>query len=109
MPKTKPYEALHERVLARPGAKEHLAKLRQEYLAEIGLYELRRSQEISQTVLAERLGVTQPAISKLENAEDLRLSTLRDYVEALGGRLEIRVHFDGEDVTLDLSGRGDAA
>lgn len=44
MPKTKPYRLLHDRVIARPGAAERIAKLRQETLAEIPLYELQISQ-----------------------------------------------------------------
>src|SRR6266567_4292268 len=97
MPKTKNFEILHQQVLARPGAAKRLAKLRQETLAEIGLYQLRTAQALSQTELAARLGVTQPAVSKLEHAEDVRVSTLRDYIEALGGTLELSARF-GDDV-----------
>ena len=48
--------------------------------------------------MAERLDITQAAISKFENAEDVRVSTLRDYLEALGARLELIAVFDGEDL-----------
>jgi DNA-binding Xre family transcriptional regulator len=102
MPSTKKYQGLHDRVVARPGAEERLARLREETLAEIGLYELRRSRDISQIELAQRLQITQSAISKFENGGDLRLSTLRDYVEALGGRLELRAHFDDRTVLLSI-------
>ena len=46
-------------------------------LAEIGLYELRRSLERSQTDLLVKLRISQPAVSQLEHGEDLKLSTLR--------------------------------
>lgn len=107
MPKAKSYAVLHGRVLARPGAEERVAQHREEALAELGLYELRRSQQVSQVELARRLEVTQSAISKFENAGDVRLSTLKDYVEALGGRLELQARFPDGVVPLDLKPRGE--
>ena len=102
MTRAKSYRTLHERVVARPGAEGRLAKLREQTLAEIGVYELRRARELSQTELAQRLNITQSAVSKFEHADDFRVSTLRDYVEALGGRLELRAQFDDEDVSLHI-------
>ena len=97
----KNFKILHDQVMARPGAVERAAKLRQETLAEIGLYQLRIDSQLSQVELAELLDVTQPAISKLEHAEDLRISTLRNYIEALGGELTIAAEFgDGRRVPL---------
>lgn len=103
MPKTKNFNLLRDEVLARPGAAERVAALREEALAEIGLYELRRSQNVSQAELAERLHITQAAVSKFENADDVRLSTLRQYIEALGGRLEVSAQFDGRTVKLEIT------
>lgn len=97
MPSTKSYSGLHQEVVARPGAGDRLAALREETLAEIGLYELRRALERSQTDLAAELGISQSAISQLENADDLKLSTLRNYLEHLGARLELLAIFEGED------------
>lgn len=111
MPKTrsKNYRELSEQVLARPGAVARLAALRQETLAEIGLYELRRAQDLSQTELAERLRISQAAVSKFENSGDVRLSTLRQYVEALGGHLELSARFPDRSVRIDLAApRSDA-
>lgn len=105
MPKTKNYRLLHERVLARSGAAERIARLREETLAEIGLYELRRSQDVSQTELAARLEITQAAVSKFENADDVRLSTLRQYVEALGGQLELSARFEDRVIPIDITAR----
>ena len=59
---------------------------------------LRRNRNITQAELAAIMGVRQASISKLENQNDMRLGTLRRYVEALGGELEIRVRFPDEDV-----------
>jgi len=59
---------------------------------------LRRDRELTHVELAAIMGVRQASISKLENQNDMRLGTLRRYVEALGGELEIRVRFPEEDV-----------
>ena len=67
------------------------------------LSELRRERGMTQAELAEVLGVSQPAISKLEAASsrggvsgsDMRLSTLAGYIEALGGCLELHSIFPG--------------
>jgi DNA-binding XRE family transcriptional regulator len=72
MPSTKSYRRLHEKVVARPGAAERLAALREDTLAEIGLFELRRALDRSQTELAAELGISQPAISQLERAGDVK-------------------------------------
>jgi len=55
--------------------------------------------------MAERLELSRPRVRTIEHAgEDLRLSTMERYVEALGGRLELRVHFDDKpSVTIDRS------
>ena len=99
MPKTKNFRVLHQQVMARPGAAERLAALHQEALAEIGLYEL-QSQHIAHVDLADRLLITSPT-----HAEDVRLSTLRQYIEALGGRLELSARFDDRVVPIDIEAR----
>lgn len=90
------FSELMEEVEARPGARERLAALRVETLEEIRLYELRHAEAVSQAELAGRLDVTQGAISKLEHADDVRVSTLRQYLDALGARLELVAVFDEE-------------
>lgn len=96
MARTK-FSELREEVDARPGAEERLAAKRAETLEEIRLYELRHAEAVSQVELAGRLDVTQGAISKLEHSEDVRVSTLRQYLEALGARLELVAVFEDED------------
>jgi DNA-binding XRE family transcriptional regulator len=109
MARTK-FSELRETVVAKPGAAERLAALRSETLDEIRLYELRHGEAISQAELAGRLDVTQGAISKLEHSEDVRVSTLRQYLEALGARLELVAVFDDEDRRVPVHlGKGDAA
>lgn len=96
MARTK-FSELRAEVEARPGAEERLGVKRAETLEEVRLYELRHAEAVSQAELAGRLDVTQGAISKLEHSDDVRVSTLRQYLEALGARLELVAVFDDED------------
>jgi DNA-binding XRE family transcriptional regulator len=79
---------------------ESLARSDEKYrqlLAEMPLHELRQALALSQTRLAEVLNVNQAAISKMEHRTDMYISTLRDYIRAMGGDLEIVARFpDGE-------------
>lgn len=109
MARTK-FSDLRDQVVAKPGATERLAALRVETLEEIRLYELRHGEAISQVELAGRLDVTQGAISKLEHSEDVRVSTLRQYLEALGARLELVAVFDDDARRVPVHlGKGSAA
>lgn len=110
MARTK-FSELRKQVEGRPGTMERLSELRAETLEEIRLYELRHAEAVSQAELAGRLDVTQGAVSKLEHAEDVRVSTLRQYLEALGARLELVAIFDDDEerrVPIHL-GRKDSA
>jgi hypothetical protein len=56
-----------------------------------GLQELRQVAGKAQADIAATLKIKQPSVSKIEKQTDLYLSTLRNYVEALGGELELVV------------------
>ena len=60
---------------------------------ELSLRELRRAHKLTQVKLAKSLGVRQEQISRLEQRSDLLISTLRGYVEAMGGRLLLVAEF----------------
>lgn len=78
-------------------------RLHAEYLT---LQDLRKAKELTQTNLAETLGIRQATVSQMEKRSDLMLSTLRSYVEAMGGSLSLMVEFpDRTPVVLD--GLGD--
>ncbi|MHB1587582.1 MAG: XRE family transcriptional regulator [Acidiferrobacteraceae bacterium] len=62
-------------------------------LAQLPLFELRQARQLSQEQLAKTLHVKQASISKLERRTDMYLSTLRSYIEAMGGALEIVARF----------------
>ena len=69
----------------------------QEMLKEMPLQELRQARKLSQEAIATVLGAKQASISKLEHRTDMYVSTLRSYIEAMGGTLEIVAQFpDGE-------------
>ena len=57
------------------------------------LKDLRQAVELTQQDLAATLGVGQDTISRLEKRSDMLLSTLRRYVEAMGGKLELVAQF----------------
>jgi DNA-binding XRE family transcriptional regulator len=62
-------------------------------MAEMSLNELRAARAITQEHLASILGVRQAAVSKMEKRADMYVSTLRHFVRAMGGELEIRAVF----------------
>ncbi len=64
------------------------------------LGELRSSRHVTQQELAGRLGVSQANVSRVERGDDVYLSTLRSYVEALGGELHISAVFEDEAVEI---------
>lgn len=72
--------------------------------AGLSLAKLRQGRQLSQEALAERLGARQASVSKLERRTDLHLSTLRAYVEALGGTLEITARFPEGEVPIGSFG-----
>jgi DNA-binding Xre family transcriptional regulator len=66
----------------------------------VTLRELRDRRDTRQGTLAERLHVSQANVSRIENEQDVKLSTLERYVNALGGRLAIHAIFDDADIVL---------
>jgi transcriptional regulator with XRE-family HTH domain len=66
------------------------------------LQDLRKAHKLTQVRMAEILGITQDNVSRLEKRSDVLLSTLRSYVEAMGGKLDLVVTFpDREPVLLE--------
>ena len=80
--------------------RQKIDKRIQETLATMHLEGLRKAHEMTQMKMAEILGVAQSEISKIEHRTDLYISTLAQYVEALGGELEIRAVFPDGDVKI---------
>lgn len=68
----------------------------------MGLAALRQAFDLTQTELAERLGVSQANVAKIERRSDWLVSTLRSYLGALGGDVRIVVSFPGHEVEVAL-------
>lgn len=100
MASTKSFREQRKTILKDPVRRASVERQKALMLGAARLFELRKERGLSQTELAERLGVTQKRISAIERAEDLNLSTLERYVEALGGRLHAGIEFEDETVTL---------
>jgi len=71
------------------------------------LYQLRKALHLSQQQVASELGVGQAAVSRFERRPNMYLSTLRRFVEARGGELEIRARFPAGDVVITDCGEED--
>ena len=66
----------------------------QELIAEeMTLRDIRKARELTQERIAELLKIRQDSVSRLEKRSDLLLSTLRSYIEAMGGELELTAKF----------------
>jgi predicted XRE-type DNA-binding protein len=66
------------------------------------LQHLRERLGLPQAEIAERLGITQSSVSKLERREDMQIRTLARYIAALGGIMEIFVRFPGGGESLRI-------
>lgn len=73
-----------------------------------GLSELRRVAGKAQVEIAAALNVKQPSVSKIEKQADMYLSTLRSYVEAVGGQLDLIVRLPSR-APLRIERLGDVA
>jgi transcriptional regulator with XRE-family HTH domain len=88
---TKYFKTLREKMSPESRARSHA--LADKYRAEMPLDELREAREMTQIHLARILKVNQAAVSKLERRTDMYVSTLQDFVRAMGGELKITAHF----------------
>lgn len=92
-----------KKVLDAPGAPERVAEVEDELRLAAGLTALREQAELSQRDVAERIGVSQPRIAAIERASNVTIDVLSQYVDAIGGQLEINVRKGNRRIPL-LSG-----
>ena len=83
-----------------PERRARVEKQAREMQAEMLLAELRKLEGFTQVELADKLGVRQPAVSQLEQQDDMQISTLQRIVKALGGVLEITVRLPSGEYRL---------
>lgn len=95
-------KTLKERLNKLPAARRAKVDARAaELLAEeMSLKDLRKARELTQEHMAELLGIGQEGISRLEKRSDLLISTLRNYVARMGGRIELVVRFPDRPAVL---------
>lgn len=77
-----------------PKRREKIEARAAELIAEeMSLRDLRKAHELTQTRMAEALNMGQDGVSRIEQRSDLLISTLRSYVEAMGGQLHLVAEF----------------
>ncbi len=107
MKRAKPFDDLRRQIDADPVARAEVEEMKRAMRDVSALARLREAREKTQVALAGALGVSQSNVSRIERQDDLYLSTLREYVEALGGRLQLAAVFP--DQTILLTGVGEEA
>ena len=109
--KTKNFNELRNRArLADPDWDANVAEIQRAMRDALALADLRESLNVTQVQLAEQLGISQGNVSRVEGRTDVYLSTLRAYIEALGGHLEVVAVFGDHRVSVSVGPRqGDDA
>ncbi len=92
-----------------PAARARSEEKAKQFIAEMPLQELRAARKLTQEELAKMLNVNQAAVSKLERRADMYVSTLREFVRAMGGELEITARFPEGAVRINQFEDVDAA
>lgn len=84
---------LNEAIASRsPESQQRIQQMADEMILETGLQLVREELNLSQKQLAELMGISQPAITQLEQrGNELKIATLKRYIEAMGGKLSIDV------------------
>ena len=81
-----------------PERRAKIEHLTTELVEEVAtLRELRKKQKLTQADIAQLLGIKQENVSRLERRNNIHLSTLKDYIHALGGKLHLIVEFPDQE------------
>jgi len=102
----KSFKTLEQRMPA--GARARSEDKARKLISEMPLNEMRAARELTQEHLAKLLRVRQASVSKLERRADMYVSTLRDFVRAMGGDLEITARFPEGEVRISQFDLGSA-
>lgn len=86
-------KTLNELIASRsPESQQRMKEMAEEMILETGLQLLREELRLSQKNVAELMGVSQPAVTQIEQrGNELKIATLKRYIEAMGGKLCIDV------------------
>jgi predicted transcriptional regulator len=95
------FSALDDYTADLPADRQQLINNKSKILSQsIELAKLRKTKQLKQIELAAMMGVSQASISKVESGKDIQLSTLQNYVRALGGEVSIIAKMPNSDVIL---------
>jgi len=98
----RPFSELRAAINADPVRRIRSEEMSKAMVDALLLGELRSRRDCTQSDLANRLGVSQANVSRIEHVDDVYLTTLRGYVEALGGHLRLQAVFDDETVDITI-------
>lgn len=100
------WSALRDPVMADPERRARIETRERAMETIIALAKVREQRGVSQTELARDLHVTQANISKIErkalSGEDLYLSTINNYIAAMGGRLQLIATFPDQEIPIPM-------
>jgi DNA-binding XRE family transcriptional regulator len=82
-------------------AEERIQRSVTEAAAVMTLHQLREARSLTQVNLAKVLQINQGAVSKMEKRADMYVSTLRNFIQAMGGQLQVRAIFPEGEVEID--------
>ena len=84
-----------------PEVEAEIARRVKEAAGVMTLYQLREAKQMTQVSLANVLQVNQGAVSRMEKRTDMYVSTLRSYIQAMGGQLQVKAIFPEGEVEID--------
>ncbi len=102
MTKRRKFNDLAAAIDAHPERRSRVERIAAEMEHEWRLAEIRQARRLTQQQLAASLDTTQGSVSRLERQTDLYLSTLRSYIEAMGGVLEVVARFGDERIPIRI-------
>ena len=84
-----------------PEAEQRIQRSITEAGAVMTLHQLREARSLTQVNLAKVLQINQGAVSKMEKRADMYVSTLRNFIQAMGGQLQVKAIFPEGEVQID--------
>lgn len=84
-----------------PEAEERTRQSVREAAGVMTLYQLREARSLTQVNLAKVLNINQGAVSKMEKRTDMYVSTLRNFIQAMGGQLQVKAIFPEGEIQID--------
>lgn len=110
----KKFSELRRKMMEEPGAEQREREARDRLAEQLEAYQhtlaqIRKAREFTQENLARILEVSQPEVSRIEHQADLFVSTLRSYLRAMGGDLQLVAAFEDGYTVVHMDDVSDAA